>query len=113
MRIRRKSSSRGRRSSWRERQVEDTAETCRSDQKGLLIEDESTATVGHLQGLLLGSPFDEQVLVEQAPGLRPDASVSLGNRLHAALQPDDAKSKRYLSGFDSGPMTLHSQRLPE
>lgn len=70
--------------------------------------DQSTATVGYLQGLLLGSPFDEQVLVQQAPGLRPDAGVSLGNRLHAACQSDDAKSKGFLSCFDSGLTALHS-----
>lgn len=57
----------------------------------LLIADQSMATVGHLQGLLLGSPFNEKVLVEQAPGLRPDASVSLGHRLHAVFQQHDAK----------------------
>lgn len=101
-------------SSWREREVKThqrhVDQSCRPSKSA--DRNQSTATVGHLQGLLLGSPFDEQVLVEQAPGLRPDAGVSLGNRLHAAFQPDDAKSKGYLSGFDSGPVTLHSLGLP-
>lgn len=91
MRIRRKSSSRGRMSSWRKcKDIKDMSIRLVS-QVRLLMEDRSITTVGHLQGLLLGSPFNEKVLVEQAPGLRPDASVPLGHGLHAVFQQHDSK----------------------
>lgn len=58
----------------------------------LQMEDRSIVTAGHLQGLLLGSPLNEKVLVEEAPGLRPDAGVSLGHRLHAVFQQHEVIS---------------------
>lgn len=67
------------------------------DHVRLRLENQSIATVDHLQSLLLGPPFDEQVFVEQAPGLRPDTGISLGHGLHAALEPDDERSKGYVS----------------
>lgn len=47
--------------------------------------------MNHLQALLFGSPFDKQILVEQTPGLGPDAGISSGRRLHASCEshPDD------------------------
>lgn len=41
----------------------------------------------HLQALLLGPPFDEQILVEKTSRLVPDSSVSSVHGLHAPSIP--------------------------
>lgn len=46
-------------------------------------EDGRNSNKRHLQTLLLGSPFDEEVFVEQAPGLLPHSRISSAYRLHS------------------------------
>jgi len=38
----------------------------------------------HLETLLFGPPFDQQVFVEQAPRLMPDSGISSGYGLHTS-----------------------------
>lgn len=38
----------------------------------------------HLETLLFGPPFDQQVFVEQAPRLMPDSGISSGYGLHSS-----------------------------
>lgn len=48
----------------------------------------------YLEALLLGPPFDEQVLVEKTSCLWPNSCISSKNRLHAASIPhlDDVRT---------------------
>lgn len=52
----------------------------------------------HLETLLLGSPLDEQIFVEQTSCLVPDSSISPVHGLHACSMPhlDDVGKRRVL-----------------